>query len=120
MKEKVYTNMKDIEKDFFPKHRVVKTKIPSPFEEDEWFIHENTDAGKCPYCKEKMVKHIIKEGARYHVTSYYKGKNGALSHCSNPCCEHNHGPGHCVPYNSNPNHELLFEVRMRKIFKVED
>lgn len=52
----------------------------------------------CRYCGEEMIEHIIKEGARYHITSYYKGKNGALSHCSESKCENNHGPGHCVPY----------------------
>ena len=58
---------------------------------------ETKSAGKCPYCKKEMVKHIIKEGARYHVTSYYKGENGALAHCSEKDCECNHGEGHCVP-----------------------
>jgi hypothetical protein len=58
---------------------------------------EETSAGKCPYCGEEMVKHIIKEGARYHVTSWGNQKNGAASHCSTKNCENNHGPGYCVP-----------------------
>jgi hypothetical protein len=51
----------------------------------------------CRHCGKKMVKHIIKEGARYHVTSWYRGENGAMSHCSEKDCENNHGVGHCVP-----------------------
>ena len=45
----------------------------------------------CPICKKGMVKHIIKEGARYHVHSY--DSNGI--HCSTPDCEDNHGKGKC-------------------------
>ena len=56
----------------------------------------------CPHCGKPMVKHILKEGARYHVISWYKGKNGAFSHCSEPDCEENHGPGHCVPLDAGP------------------
>jgi hypothetical protein len=52
----------------------------------------------CPYCGKPMVKHIIQEGARFHVTSYHGSPNGALSHCSEKDCENNHGEGHCVPY----------------------
>lgn len=51
-----------------------------------------TPAGKCPYCGEKMVKHIVKEGARYHVTSW----DTLGAHCSTPNCEHNHNRGQCV------------------------
>ena len=51
--------------------------------------HES--AGICPHCGKPMVKHILKEGARYHVISWYRGKNGAFSHCSEPDCEENHG-----------------------------
>lgn len=47
----------------------------------------------CPYCKQDMVKHIIKEGARFHVSRWdYSGE-----HCSEKNCEHNHGPGKCIP-----------------------
>ena len=54
-------------------------------------------AGTCPHCGKPIVKHIWKEGARYHVISWHGSKNGATSHCSEPDCEKNHGPGHCVP-----------------------
>ena len=56
----------------------------------------------CPSCGKPMVKHIFKEGARYHVISGYGSKNGATSHCSEPDCEMNHGPGHCVPLDAGP------------------
>ena len=59
-------------------------------------------AGTCPHCGKRMVKHILKEGARYHVTSWHGSKNGALEHCSEPDCEKNHGPGHCVPLGGGP------------------
>ena len=58
--------------------------------------------GTCPHCGKPMVKHILKEGARYHVISWYGSKNGATSHCSEPDCEKNHGPGHCVPLDGGP------------------
>jgi hypothetical protein len=45
----------------------------------------------CTLCKKKMEKHIIKEGARYHVHSY--DTNGI--HCSEKECEDNHGKGKC-------------------------
>ena len=31
---------------------------------------KETDLGECPHCGKPIVKHIIKEGARYHVTSW--------------------------------------------------
>ncbi len=52
----------------------------------------------CPHCGKSMVKHIIQEGARFHVTSYHSSPNGAYDHCSEKDCECNHGEGHCVPY----------------------
>ena len=45
----------------------------------------------CPICKKEMVKHIIKEGARYHVHSW----DGNGEHCSTKDCENNHGWGKC-------------------------
>jgi len=58
-------------------------------------------AGKCPLCGQKMVKHIIKEGARYHVHRYSlcRDKFGKFSktECSTKDCEDNHGYGLCVP-----------------------
>ena len=47
----------------------------------------------CPHCGKPIVKHIIREGARYHVTSW----DILGAHCSEPDCEHNHGVGKCVP-----------------------
>lgn len=64
---------------------------------------------KCKYCGREMVKHIIKEGARYHVLSWYKGKFGALEHCSEPDCERNHGEGHCVPYSEDRVKKTFFD-----------
>ena len=78
---------------------------------------EGGSAGKCPYCGKEMVKHIIKEGARYHVTSWYKGGNGRLSHCSEPNCEDNHGPGRCAPLDADPFHGLSHVERLKKIFE---
>jgi D-3-phosphoglycerate dehydrogenase len=51
----------------------------------------------CQYCGKKMIRHIIQEGARFHVTSWHGSENGALEHCSEHDCENNHGLGHCVP-----------------------
>ena len=45
----------------------------------------------CPICKKEMVKHIIKEGARYRVHSW----DGNGEHCSTKDCENNHGWGKC-------------------------
>lgn len=58
-------------------------------------------AGNCPLCKQKMVKHIIKEGARYHVPHW--DTNG--QHCSEKDCEQNHGYGKCVPLTPEMEHE---------------
>ena len=40
----------------------------------------------CPYCGERVCKHIYKEGARYHVLSY----SNLGVHCSTKACIHNH------------------------------
>jgi hypothetical protein len=49
-------------------------------------------AGACPLCGKKMIRHVIKEGARYHVNYWdYLG-----IHCSEPDCEDNHGVDKCV------------------------
>lgn len=65
---------------------------------------KDTDAGVCPHCGMKMVKHIVKEGARYHVHSYhrYTDKTRSSVHCSDPRCEDNHGIGRCVGKDGNP------------------
>jgi len=67
------------------------------------FVKE-TDAGICPHCGKKMVKHIIHEGARYHVHSYigYTDKSRSPVTCSNPNCEDNHGIGRCVDRDGKP------------------
>ena len=64
------------------------------------FIPEKK-AGKCPLCGNDMVKHIVKEGARYHVHRYSLcsddfGKFSKIE-CSAVDCEDNHGYGLCVP-----------------------
>ena len=69
---------------------------------------------RCVYCGKPMVKHIVKEGARYHVTSWYRGKNGALSHCSEPDCEKNHGLRHCVPDSKRPHSNAKEHFRGEK------
>jgi len=59
--------------------------------------------GVCEHCGKQMVSHIVKDGARYHVLSYFQvyeagsGRRETFSQCSEPNCEYNHGPGHCVP-----------------------
>lgn len=53
---------------------------------------EVKSAGICPHCHQPMVKHIIKEGARYHVHHY--DTNGI--HCSTKDCEDNHIGGKCL------------------------
>ena len=58
---------------------------------NEWLLFKETYAGICKYCGEKMVKHIIKEGARYHVHWW----NGYGEHCTTKDCEDNHGDGKC-------------------------
>jgi ssDNA-binding Zn-finger/Zn-ribbon topoisomerase 1 len=63
-----------------------------------WETVEEKPVGNCPHCGKPMLKHITKEGARYHVTSWFVQKHGAYSHCSEPDCENNHGPGQCVPF----------------------
>lgn len=45
--------------------------------------HEEVE---CPHCGEKMIKHVIKEGARYHVPWW----DNQGRHCSEPDCEINH------------------------------
>ena len=46
---------------------------------------------QCPYCKKRIQKHIICEGARWHVNSW--GDFG--TRCSQPDCEDNHGRNKC-------------------------
>ncbi len=48
---------------------------------------------KCPHCHNRIQKHIICEGARWHVLSW----DSAGRHCSEADCEDNHGLGKCVP-----------------------
>lgn len=87
MTRKIFTSIDQVKKEFFPNAHMVEQH-----KEDE---SETTKI--CPHCGKPMVKHIVKEGARFHVTSWSHQPHGALSHCSEPDCENNHGPGHCVP-----------------------
>jgi len=48
---------------------------------------------KCPCCGKQIQKHIVCEGARWHVPRW--DSNG--EHCSEPDCERNHGEGKCLP-----------------------
>ena len=41
---------------------------------------------KCPDCGEKVVKHVLKEGARYHVPCW----SSQGWRCSEPDCQMNH------------------------------
>ena len=52
---------------------------------------------KCTHCGEQIQKHIVCEGARWHVYSW--DNNG--THCSEPDCEDNHGKGKCVKEKNN-------------------
>ena len=61
---------------------------------------------KCPLCGGKRVKHIVKEGARYHVISWslmndMYGKYSKTT-CSEKDCEINHGYGKCIPRDKPP------------------
>lgn len=40
----------------------------------------------CPVCGKQLEKHIVKEGARYHVLWW----DTLGQHCSEPRCEINH------------------------------
>jgi len=113
--KKIFTSMEQVEKEFFPKSWL-KMKTKRDLEESK----KGGPAGKCPYCGKEMVKHIIKEGARYHVTSWslLKDKDWSGTKCSEPDCENNHGPGHCVPYSADPIHGLSHEERIKRIFET--
>jgi len=71
-------------------------------------IIKETSAGSCPHCGKPIVKHIVKEGARYHVTSW----DTLGSRCSEPDCEHNHGVGKCIPLTA----QQEFERRAKKLY----
>lgn len=55
----------------------------------------------CHLCGKEMVKHIIKEGSRYHVT-WWDSRGGR---CTELNCENNHGYGLCVPRCEYPRNE---------------
>ena len=69
-----------------------------------WKIAKVVDLGICPHCGMKMVKHIVEDGARYHVHSYigHRDKSRSPIECSDPHCEVNHGVGRCVDSNGKP------------------
>jgi hypothetical protein len=73
----------------------------------------------CPLCKKRMVKHIIKEGARYHVHRYSLINDKAVVDCSTKNCEDNHGYGKCVPEEKDPDYGLSFKECMNKILRNE-
>lgn len=49
---------------------------------------------ECPDCHEQMERHIVCEGARFHVPWW--DSNGI--HCSEPNCEYNHRLKHRLEY----------------------
>lgn len=51
---------------------------------NKWVVEQKTK--QCPKCEEVVDVHIIKDGARYHVTSY----DTLGAHCSAENCERNH------------------------------
>ena len=67
---------------------------------------EFKELSKCPLCGGRRVKHIVKEGARYHVFSWslMNDEFGKYSktECSEKDCETNHGYGRCVPRREAP------------------
>ncbi len=52
---------------------------------------------ECPYCGKWIQKHIVCEGARWHILSW----SNLGRHCSEPNCEDNHGIGKCAEEKSN-------------------
>ena len=49
---------------------------------------------KCPKCGKRVQKHIVKDGARYHVKSWSLLNNGESdTTCSEKDCEVNHKCG---------------------------
>jgi hypothetical protein len=46
----------------------------------------------CPHCHKRIQKHIVCNGARWHVHRW--DSNG--THCSEQDCEDNHGIGKCT------------------------
>ena len=51
----------------------------------EWWIPDKPTL-TCPGCGRLMAKHIVKEGARYHVLWW----DSIGTHCSEKDCEYNH------------------------------
>jgi len=46
----------------------------------------------CPICKKEMVKHIIKEGARYHVHSSHRPQSRDNKNVRGPDMQGHIGP----------------------------
>ena len=46
----------------------------------------NAEYYNCSRCGKRLEKHIVCEGARFHVTSW----TNLGTRCSAPLCEHNH------------------------------
>lgn len=47
---------------------------------------------ECPYCHKRIQKHILCEGARWHVLRW----DNLGCHCSESNCEDNHGIEKCI------------------------
>ena len=80
--------------------------------DNEYHVSTETcdnDSSVCKYCGAKnLVKHIVKEGARFHVTHW----DTRGSHCSEGNCMENHGYGKCVPLKPE---DVVYRPPMRKI-----
>jgi len=47
---------------------------------------------ECPVCHKQVQRHIVCEGARWHILSW----DSSGCHCSESDCERNHGVGKCI------------------------
>jgi hypothetical protein len=47
----------------------------------------------CPHCHKIMLRHVVCEGSRFHVTRW----DSLGARCSEKDCEQNHGVGKCIP-----------------------
>lgn len=76
----------------------------------------------CDICGMPIHTHIIQEGSRKHVTSYYlmydnrDCKEHGVSKCSDPLCENNHGYG----IGQCGQHKPIPDIVKRRMKKVDD
>jgi hypothetical protein len=81
---------------------------------------EVKELSKCHLCGGRRVRHIVKEGARYHVFSWslMNDQFGKYSktECSEKDCETNHGYGRCVPRKEAP--KSMCETKVPDILSI--